>query len=133
MVDLLSSYEMLLHYSMERILPPTTTRAQSRAAWTDDGKKCLDECREARVQGHYKPGDHYTAIEGEDRILMPNLRDLYSLRHRWCWEARPRPHLPTWSFAKIPRLQFSPEENARSLSLSTYMMPWTLRESEITR
>ena len=38
-VDLLSPYEMLLHYSMERILPPTTTPAQSRAAWTEEGKK----------------------------------------------------------------------------------------------
>ena len=46
-------------------------------------------------------------------------------------EARPRPQLPTWSFAKVPRLQFSPEENARLLSV--YMRPWTLRESESTR
>ena len=38
-VDLLSPYEMLLHYSMDRILPPTTTPAQSRAAWTEEGKK----------------------------------------------------------------------------------------------
>ena len=38
-VDLLSPYDMLLHYSMERILPPTTTPAQSRAAWTEEGKK----------------------------------------------------------------------------------------------
>ena len=39
MVDLLSPYEMLLHYIMERILPPTTTPAQSRADWTEEGKK----------------------------------------------------------------------------------------------
>ena len=38
-VDLLSPYEMLLHCIIERILPPTNTRAQSRAAWTDEGKK----------------------------------------------------------------------------------------------
>ena len=83
------------------------------------------------MRGHCKPGEHYIAIEGEDRILMPNMRDLNGLRHCWCWEARPRPHLPTWSFAKVPRLQFSPEENARLLSV--YMRPWTLRESESTR
>ena len=41
-VDLLSPYEMLLHYSIERILPPTNTRAQSRAAWTDEGNKYWD-------------------------------------------------------------------------------------------
>ena len=83
------------------------------------------------MRGNCKPGEHYVAVEGEDRILLPNLPDLYGLRHCWCWEARPRPHLPTWSFAKVPRLQFSPEENARLLSV--YMRPWTLRESESTR
>ena len=122
---------MLLHYSIERILPPTTTRARSRAAWTEEGKKYAEECRAARMRGNYKPGEHYVAIEGEDRIALPNLPDLNGLRHCWCWEARPRPYLPTWSFAKVPRLQFSPEENARLLSV--YMRPWTLRESESTR
>ena len=76
-VDLLSAYEMLLHYSIERILPPTTTRAWSRAAWTEEGKKYAEECRAARARGNCKPGEHYVAIEGEDRILLPNLRDLY--------------------------------------------------------
>ena len=71
------------------------------------------------------------ALEGENRILMPNLPQLQGLRHCWCWEARGRPHLPTWSFAKVPRLQFSPEENARLLSI--YMRPWTLRENESTQ
>jgi len=62
---------------------------------------------------------------------MPNLPQLHGLRHCWCWEKRKRPDLPTWSFAKVPRLQFSPEENARLLSI--YMRPWTLRESESTQ
>ena len=83
------------------------------------------------MKGHYKPGEHYTAIEGEYRILMPNLPLLHGLRHCWCWEKRGRPHLPTWSFAKVPRLQFSPEENARLLSV--YMRAWTLTESESTK
>ena len=61
---------------------------------------------------------------------MPNLPHLHGLRHCWCWGARRRPHLPTWPFAKVPRLQFSPEENACLLSI--YMRPWTLRESEST-
>ena len=116
-VDLLSPYEMLLHYSMERILPPTNTPARSRAAWSEEGLRYSEECRKARMKGVYKPGEHYTAIEGEGRILVPDLRDLHCLRHCWCWEARPRPHLPTWSFAKVPRLLFSPEENARLLSV----------------
>ena len=83
------------------------------------------------MRGNQKPGEHYVAIEGEDWILLPNLPELYGLRHCWCWEARPRPHHPTWSFAKVPRLQFSPEENARLLSF--YMRPWTLRENESSR
>ena len=94
--------------------------------------KHREECREAGVKGHhYNPGEHYTAIEGENRILMPNLPQLHGLRHCWCWEARPRPDLPTWYFAKVPGQQFSPEENARLLSV--YMRPWALRESESTR
>ena len=128
MVDLLSPYEMLLHYSMDRILPPTTPAAKSRADWTEEGKKYREECQAERRRGQYKPGEHYKALEGEHRILMPNLPKLQGLRHCWCWEARPRPYLPTWSFAKVPRLQFSPEENARLLSV--YMRPWTLRETE---
>ena len=50
-VDLLSPYEMLLHYSMERILPPTNAQAMSRAAWTEEGKRYREECREANVKG----------------------------------------------------------------------------------
>ena len=37
-VDLFSPYEMLQHYSIERIMPPTNTRAKSHATWTDEGK-----------------------------------------------------------------------------------------------
>ena len=129
-VDLLSPYEMLLHYSMERILPPTNPLKRSRAEWTAEGTKYYKECCDTKMRGHYKPGEHYTALPGEDRILMPDLRELNGLRHCWCWQERPRPYLPTWSFAKVPRLQFSPEENARLMSV--YMRPWTLRESEST-
>ena len=52
-VDLLSPYEMLLHYSMERILPPTNPLRRSRAEWTAEGKKYNEECRETRMRGHY--------------------------------------------------------------------------------
>ena len=129
-VDVLSPYEMLLHYAMERILPPTNPLRRCHAEWTEEGKEYYKECSATKMKGHYKPGEHYTALPDEDRILMPNLQHLNGLRHCWCWQKRPRPHLPTWSFAKIPRSQFSPEENARLLSV--YMRPWTLRESEST-
>ena len=109
-VDLLSPYEMLLHYSMERIHAPNNDEARSRATWTEEGEM-YEQWRKAQgVEPEYKPGEHYIATEGENRILMPSLRHLYGLRHCWCWEARERPHPPTWSFAKVPRVQFSPEE-----------------------
>ena len=130
-VDLLTPYEMLLHYSMERILPPTNAQRMSRAVWTEEGKAYREQCREEKSQGYYRPGEHFLARDGEDRILLPDLSALHGLRHCWCWEARSRPHLPTWSFAKVPRPQFSPEENARLLCV--YLRPWTLRETESTR
>ena len=83
------------------------------------------------MRGHYKPGEHYTALPGGYRIRMPNLRELNGLRHCWCWQERPRPHLPTWSFAKVPRPQFSPADNDRLMSV--YMRPWTLREGGRTK
>ena len=46
---------------MERILPPTNTAALSRADWTEEGEKYRTECREAKVKGQVKPGEHYTA------------------------------------------------------------------------
>ena len=78
-----------------------------------------------------KPAFTTRRWEGENRILLPEVPALCGLRHRWCWEARPRPHLPTWSFAKVPRPQLSPEENARLLCV--YLRPWTLDPSESTR
>ena len=52
------------------------------------------------------------------------MQQLLVLRHCWCWEKRNRPHLPTWSYAKVPQGSLSPEENARLLCV--YMRPWTL-------
>ena len=49
-VGLLSPYEMLLHYSMERILPLTSAQAMSRAARTEEGKRYREECHEANVK-----------------------------------------------------------------------------------
>ena len=79
----------------------------------------------------YKAGIHYIATENSDRILLPDVLQLCSLRHRWCWEKRQRPHIPTWSFAEVPSPLFSPEENARMLCV--YMRPWTLNPSASSR
>ena len=43
-VDVLSPYEMLLHYSMERILPPTNPLRRCHAEWTAEGKEYYKEC-----------------------------------------------------------------------------------------
>ena len=87
-------------------------------------------CKEQSVKPEYEAGVHYVATPAERRILLPDLPALRGLRHRWCWEGRPRPYLPTWSFAKVPRPDFSPEENARLLSV--YLRPWTLNPTEST-
>ena len=63
--------------------------------------------------------------------MLPDIPALGNLRHRWVWERRPRPHVPVWSFARIPRSNISPAENARLLSV--YMRPWTLDPVQATR
>ena len=67
---------------------------------------------------------HYQAIPAEGRLLIPDIAVLRGLRHRWVWEKRARPHVLVWSFAKMPKTDISPEENARMLCV--YMRPWTL-------
>ena len=63
--------------------------------------------------------------------MLEDLPALHGLRHVWCWERQSQPHVPTWSFTKVPRPELSPEENARLLSV--YMRPWTLNPTESTR
>ena len=129
-VDLLTPYEMLLLYRAERILPPTCKDAVDFATWTAERTRYRKQCLEQHVKPEYEAGVHYVAIPAKHRILLPELPALRGLRHRWCWEARARPHLPTWSFAKVPRPDFSPDENARLLSV--YLRPWTLNPAEST-
>ena len=127
-VDLLTPYEMLLQYSMERILPPSSMIKSSRAPWTVDGIKYCEQCQRTGVKPRLQPGIPYVALPAHNRLLLPDLPALCGLRHRWCWELRSRPHLPVWSFAKVPRADFSVEENSRLLSV--YMRPWTLNPQD---
>ena len=78
----------------------------------------------------FEPGVHYVASDGDGRVLMPDLEILHNLRHKWYWKRRFRPHVPVWSYAKVPKPNLSPEENARLLSL--YMRPWTLNSVDAT-
>ena len=123
-LSLLSPFEMLMQYSMEEVKPPSGTDPNPRARLTDEGILYKAECTDAGKRPRFEAGLHYVAIPGENRILLPDLPVLGKLRHRWVWEKRPRPHVPVWNFAKIPRSNISPEENARMLCL--YMRPWTL-------
>ena len=130
-VDVITPYEMLMHYTMERILPPTFVRAAARATWTEEGIAYRQMCAATNTEANYEAGIHYEAAPSEDRILLPDTAALRGLRHRWCWEPRPRLDLPTWSFAKVPRPQLSPEENARLLCV--YLRPWTLSPTDCAR
>ena len=130
-VDLLSQYEMLLGWEVVRIVPPTRFADCPRSEWTPARRAYTKMCQEEKVRPDYKAGIHYIAIENSDRILLPDILQLCSLRHRWCWEKRQRPHIPTWSFAKVPSPLFSPEENARMLCV--YMRPWTLNPEDSSR
>ena len=85
-------------------------------------------CAQQRIAAIYEPGVHFKATEDDDNILLPDLPGLRGLRHKWCWVRRRRLHLPTWSYAKVPRDIFSVEENARMLCV--YMRPWSLNPQE---
>ena len=122
---------MLLGWDMARIVAPTRFAENPRSEWTPLGRAYTKACQAQKQRPEYKAGIHYVAMEEEDRILIPDVPALCSLRHRWCWERRRRPHIPTWSFAKVPRPSFSPEENARMLCV--YMRPWTLNPRDSTK
>ena len=122
---------MLLHYSMERILVPSSCSSRCKADWTEKGLEYREQCTRDGIQPRFVPSLHYVARPGRGRILLPDHSALCGLRHRWCWEVRARPHLLVWSFAKVPRADFSPEENARLLCV--YMRPWTLDPLESSK
>ena len=132
-VDVLTAYEMLLHYSMQRILPPTSQDLSPRATWTAEGTAYRKTCQAQHVKPKYEAGVHYVAAPAERRILLPDVPALRGLRHRWCWEARARPHLPVWSFAKVPRPEFSPDESARLFSVYLRSLTLTPTERPTTR
>ena len=129
-VDLLSPYEMLRYWEMERILIPKRGEANPTAEWTEVGKECARRFATTGEQTVMKAGVHYVATTAPGRILLPDLAVLHGLRHRWCWHRRPRPFVPVWNFAKLPRNSLPAEENCRLLSV--YMRPWTLYEKDAT-
>ena len=57
-VDLLSPYQMLLHWGLVRITPPTAVDSSQRAQCTTSGCAYREECKVARTTPHYKAGAH---------------------------------------------------------------------------
>ena len=119
-----------MHWSLERVLPPKPNEKDPTAQWTIEGITAMKAAKAAKETFMPIAGVHYKVLPAEDRILLPDLPALCSLRDRWFWKRRTHPHVPVWSYAKIPRSRFSPEENARLLSV--YMRPWTLNPSDAT-
>jgi len=102
-VQLLSAYEMLRYWMLERVLPPKQGTQNPTSCWTAVGKECIRNFHTTGETTDWKAGVHYKAIEGENRILMPDLPVLQGLRDRWFWMRRDRPYVPVWSFSKMPR------------------------------
>ena len=121
---------MLMHWSMEQVHPPIGKHKGERSEFTEEGLRYKEDCARNSCVPHYEAGKHYISTPANGRLLMPSHPALVVLRHKWVWERRPRPHVPVWSFSKIPKSNISPEENARLLSV--YMRPWTLNPEDST-
>ena len=113
-------------FIFQKVLPPSKDDKNPSAAWTSEGTRCRADKESSRLEA----GVHYEAVDGPDRILLPDLPVLETLRHRWYWKRRARPYVPVWNYAKVPRVTLSPEENARLLCV--YMRPWTLNPADAT-
>ena len=129
-VDMMSPFEMLRYWSMEKVVPPRSGDKSSSASCTPEGLKYHSSCKAKKQSPQWEAGVHYIAVGGADRILLPDVPALGSLRHRWYWQTRRRPHVPVWNYAKVPRVTLAPEENARLLCV--YMRPWTLNPADAT-
>ena len=119
-VDLLSPFEMLRFWAVQKVDIPTLKQPSGTAELTAEGAAALKKWPTRRLH----PGLHYVVSPAEGRLLLPDLACLGGLRHTWVWSKRTHPYVPVWSSAKIPKASLSPEENGRLLSV--YMRPWTL-------
>ena len=129
-VHILSPYEMLRYWMLERVLPPKHGTLNPTSCLTELGKQCARRFHLTGESTDFKAGVHYVAVEAENRILLPDLSVLKGLRHRWFWMRRNRPYVPVWNFSKMPRSSLPAEENCRLLSV--YMRPWTLNAEDVT-
>ena len=68
-VDVLSPYEMLLHWALKEVKQPTIRNPMS--AWTDAGIAYREERKLAQRRATYIAGEHYVVIQMPNRILLP--------------------------------------------------------------
>ena len=80
-VDRLSPYGMLLWWGIARIVAPTRFAENPKSEWTPIGRAYTKACQAQKQRPEYKAGIHYVAVEEEDRILLPDVSALCSLRH----------------------------------------------------
>ena len=98
-VKLLSAYEMLMHWELVHVPPPA--RDHNLSELTSEGERYRLACKQNGDKCCFEAGMHYSAIPAENRILVPGIPCLGTLRHRWLWIRRPRPHVPVWSRSKV--------------------------------
>ena len=125
-VQLLSAFEMIMHWQMVEVRPPSPAHTLSQL--TCEGEAYKQECKDLGRVPKYNAGQHFIAVGAANRLLLPELKQLGVLCHRWIWERRPRPCVPVWSSSKLAAARYSPEENARLMSI--YMRPWTLNPEQ---
>ena len=73
-VDLLSPFEMIMHWSMERVQPPSMRQDRPTSVLTPDGVRKTQECKASREAPQLLAGVDYVALEAPDRILLPEVR-----------------------------------------------------------
>ena len=103
-VDLLSPYEMLRHWSLEKIIPPSAKVPAhlQRSRLTSEGANYKKQCQRDGLRPDYQAGLHYEALPAPGRILMPAMPALRSSRPRWCLGRSSAPRVPVCAVCKMP-------------------------------
>ena len=86
---------MIRFWTWVQVVPPRAADPTPTSEWTKDGREYMTACKDQGVSPKWIAGVHYVALKGKDRIRLPELPCLYGLRHRWFWERRGRPLVPS--------------------------------------
>ena len=113
-VELLSPYEMLMHWSMEQVHPPIGKHKGERSEFTEEGLRYKEDCARNSCVPHYEAGKHYISTPANGRLLMPSHPALGVLRHKWVWERRPRPYVPVELFQNSQGQHFAGRKRTAS-------------------